>query len=659
MIPQVTGLSEAEWNDAARKLRAELMREERIPGVIVPFYRFHPTLCPHLRSQLQPDQRDELEGRYRQYYYEVSRYFYHEDLRNPHQTRALVRRELPNLRRALDLTVAAGDVETAVDFATNVEYFLNVLGRWRERAALTAKIDAFSTTTDGPLTKTEFLRTSRQGELLRDAGRAREAETVFRGLLDRMDAGTAYSGLEADCGRAVTLVCLGRSLMAQGRPRDAETEYRRSMVVLSGLDTTLDDVRRQTGAIHTDLADVLRHQGRYGEARSHYEKALQIDESVGGDEGGAAVTLGQLGTLALMERNYAEARARYREAIERFRAMGGETRSEAIVWHQLAMVAQTEAQGASGADRGHLLSQAETAYGESLRLKEAIGDKALAATTANQLASVAQLANRPADAERWYRRAIERNSEIDNPKDLAIHYNNLAHLPLNVHRTPAADRPPEFAGRDLLAEAETWARKALEIKEGIGDLSLEPWRTYNVLAEIAETRGDGEAAAAWRRSERAAFAAFPGNWARLAPQWESDVQAIAGAVRGDAGAREAAAELLDGLAQAGGQNFVAALRRVLDGARDPDALADAHNLNSLTYLILTKALAALAGPPPAPAPAAPSSPESAVDEAAMLAALQRWLASPDGLAAFADLQARNLPESEMLSALVERFLTAQ
>lgn len=135
------------------------------------------------------------------------------------------------------------------------------------------------------------------------------------------------------------------------------------------------------------------------------------------------------------------------------------------------------------------------------------------------------------------------------------------------------------------------------------------------------------------------------------------MQAIAGAVRGDAGAREAVAELLDELAGAGWQNLVAALRGVLDGERDVDALADAHNLDRQDYLILTKVLATLTGGPPAPA--APSSPESAVDEAAFLVAIQRWLASPDGLAAFADIQARNLAEAEMLSALVERFQAAQ
>ena len=446
-VLRVTGLKPSQW----REIRAELERAGLVnPDLEMPvgieteegpfsgrYVRFHPTLAPHLRRRLADDARQALEERYRQEYYELSAYLYRADRSTPHEARAVALRELPNLRRALDLTLAAGDLETAVDFTEYVELFLDYFGRWRERAALMAKVEAATKVvgeaTEGLLTKAAFLLASRRGEILLDQGRAREAEQVFRRLLARMDAGTAY---ESTYDRPLTLHRLGRSLKHQGRLREAEAEFGRALEVLAELDPERREVRRQTGTVHTDLADVLRDQGRYAEAREHYEESLRIKETLEGEERGKAVVLGQLGTLALMEEDYAEARRRYREALARFRALG-EARHEAIFLHQLGMAAQEEAGRAAGEPRGALLDESDAAYRQSLRLKEALGDKALAATTANQLAIVARMAGRPADAERWYHRALEDFEATGQQQNVAAAANNLAVLLLAVHRTPA------------------------------------------------------------------------------------------------------------------------------------------------------------------------------------------------------------------------------
>jgi len=97
--------------------------------------RFHPTLLPTLsRNSRLP--AVELEARYAQAYYQLARYESQEDNKNPLPTRALVVRELPNFRRALDLTLAAGDMDTAVEFADSIAKFLNFFGRWSERDAM-------------------------------------------------------------------------------------------------------------------------------------------------------------------------------------------------------------------------------------------------------------------------------------------------------------------------------------------------------------------------------------------------------------------------------------------------------------------------------------------------------------------------------------------
>ena len=119
-----------------------MIEAEDVPGVSVPFLRFHPTLAPMLWAQLGAEDRARLSAAYRQRYYALSGYLYQEDLRNPHQARAIAWRELPNLLHAVHAALDAGDPD-AVDFADNVNRFVGTIfglkqeasacRRWRKR----------------------------------------------------------------------------------------------------------------------------------------------------------------------------------------------------------------------------------------------------------------------------------------------------------------------------------------------------------------------------------------------------------------------------------------------------------------------------------------------------------------------------------------------
>jgi len=429
------------------------------------------------------------------------------------------------------------------------------------------------------------------------------------------------------------------------------------------------------GVTHTDLADVLMFQGRYAEARAQYEAALKIVQALD-DERSVAAVLGQLGTLALQEGDFAEAERQFRDVIRRFHEMG-EPHHEAIGWHQLGMV--YEEAGGRGQEVGSkgvgskesLLQQAEEAYRQSLQLKEAIGDQAGAAQTANQLALVAEMAGRPADAARWYRRAIAMNQGINKLDGLARNYNNLAGLLLAAARGEVGSPPPAglAEGGDLLAEAESLARQAAGLMEQIGDPSLQIWATYNILAGIAEARGDPAAARDWRRKERAAYVAFPGHWANLSRQYGGVVQAIAGALQGD----PSALAFLEGeypkMQGAGGDWRVMpeAIRRLLAGARDLDALADELALGGQQYIILQAALEMAAGgavhESGANARMGGAAPEAAPDQEAqaraLMAALQAWVETPAGQSALRELQAQGLGEEALVMGLLQRFMAAQ
>ncbi|NOZ27623.1 MAG: tetratricopeptide repeat protein [Chloroflexi bacterium] len=568
----VTEFDEDLWRIAREELRqASLITLEHLPGIQYPYTHFHPTLAPHLARLLDPQRRADLEERFRKRYHAVATYLYHADNRDPIPTRAIAVRELPNLRRALDLHLAAHDWDAAVDLADDIAYFLDLFGRWRERDVMMERVRNEATRrrgNEGLLTKAEFLLESQRGEMLRSRGQAREAEGVFRRLLALMDAGADY---DTGYDRCLTLGRLGRSLAAQGRAGEAEAVYRQKLAALAALEQT-DQVRRETGIVHTDLADVLRDQGRYAEARAEYEASLAIKQELGGEERGIAVVQGQLGTLAMLQGDLAEARRRYREALTRFRALG-EERSQAIAWHQLGRVAE----------EGRDWAEAEHCYREALHIWERIDDKANATKTCNQLAIVAEGAGRPAEAERWYRRAIEMDEEIGNAKEVARDYNNLADLLLTSYDSPYGPRPN-------LAAAEEYARKAVAIMESLNDPSLEIWAPYAILAEIAERKGDAAAARAWRRKEQEAFAAFPGSWARLQRQFGPVVQAVVAAAQGNEEAKAAVEAAFPQLTE-GGYRLEDPIRRIWAGERDVWALTE--GLDRIDALIVRKILEAL------------------------------------------------------------------
>jgi hypothetical protein len=115
----ITQIPESEWVtlrpalEQAALLSAEPIHEE----VTVPFLHFHPVLAPYLRSQAGTDEA-ELRERYKQRYYELANSLVQQDQRHPQAVRALARRELPNLCRALALLLEVGEVEAASEMVT-------------------------------------------------------------------------------------------------------------------------------------------------------------------------------------------------------------------------------------------------------------------------------------------------------------------------------------------------------------------------------------------------------------------------------------------------------------------------------------------------------------------------------------------------------------
>lgn len=567
---QVTELPEAEWAELRQALeQAALLRAEPLEGWKVPFLQFHPVLTPYLRTL--PGAEDEgLALRFREGYAALANDLYSEDNRNPHTVRLLVRRELPNLRRALDVLVTAGAADAAVDMADSIAKFLADFGLRRELDELRRKVTAVvnAQSGDGGLTQAEYLRESGLGEGELARGNLQAAYSRFASLLAKHTA--LPNGAPRGSGsyeHNVTLTRLARCLAAGGQPAAAEQALRealRNVEALLAAHPENTGILRHRGALLTDLGDVLRTQGSFPEARAAYEAAVEVDKQLG-DVRGQGVDLGQLGGLALQQRDYPEAARRYRETLVLFQRLG-EPASEAVGWHQLGMVAQEQRQW----------DEAGRCYRESLSLKEQLGDAAGIARTCNQLAIVAQLAGRPAEAEGWYRRALELDEHLGNQSAIARDCNNLAGLLLAEVR----------AGRAAparLAEACALAERALALKETL-DASSEIWTTLYTLAGIAEQEGRAEEAGALRRRERESFAAFAGNRWHIDWQHGELIAAIVAAARGDAQAREAVEAALPQL-ESNGWKITDATRRLWAGERDWHTLSEGIDSNSALLVL--------------------------------------------------------------------------
>ncbi|MBI5650346.1 MAG: tetratricopeptide repeat protein, partial [Chloroflexi bacterium] len=383
---------------------AALVSVEPLPNFKIPFLKFHPTLLPYLATQLAPERRAELETRYWQAYYQLARQLYELDTQHPIEARAIVRREMPNLRRALDLALEAGAMDEAVDFAARLSQFLDNFGRWRERDEMMEQVKSKNEkvkSKDGKLTKAEFLLTSQRGDAMLQQGHAAEAERLFRDLLKRMsfdsaqDAGAAY---DVEYDRAMTLVRLGRCLTAQGRPAQAIEWDHQALQVFERLSTTSKDAKEMWGKVYSDLADNLTAIGKFDEAQTAYEASVKIAREVE-DHRATGVALGQLGTLAMQRGDLKTAHERYTDALNTCRAMG-EQQSEAVYLHQLGRVAQEAKQW----------DEAERCYRESLKLEVQMNHAEGVAQTCNQLAIVAG----------WMRRSVTRTAQWKHLNALAL-----------------------------------------------------------------------------------------------------------------------------------------------------------------------------------------------------------------------------------------------
>jgi tetratricopeptide (TPR) repeat protein len=587
----ITEISETAWSPFRQALaQAALLIIEPLPGWNSPYLHFHPILTPYLRSQPGASPAPDLQARFIDSYTAFAASLYQQDTEHPQRIRAMLVRELPNLRAALSLLLASEmpkHWDQMVDLAAILTSFLDHLGLWRERAVLRQQVnlvmasvasgDAIASS-DVPdmLTRAVYRYESELGKDEYRSGAFSAAADRFSRLLARIEALPADAPLgTGSYEHAATLLDLAHCQRETGHLDTAVIYLRRSVTFLEALlQRDQENAPIHQSLLSTtlrELAHILTGQERYIEAGGSYSRARELDRQRG-DLRAQAVSEGGLGKLALAKDDYATAQQHYQATLATAQALN-EPQMEAVAWHQLGLVAKEQNEW----------GEAERCYRESLILYERLGYATRAADTCTALGRVARKIGRPDEAEGWFRRTLAYGEQTDpGLPDTSTLY-ELADLLVDQVQAKRSDP-------SLLTEAKRLAEQALTLQEKKEDPAI--YNTLDTLAQIAILEHHLQDARSLRHRMRDIYTTFSVNRSRLLPQWNKTIWAIATAQSNPAVREKVEASLPE--IEARGWHLADAVHRLWSGERDWEFLAD--ELDGPEALVMQLVLEALSRP---------------------------------------------------------------
>jgi tetratricopeptide (TPR) repeat protein len=507
----------------------------------------NPALCPYLRGRLESAEREALTARWVEVMLAYAGFLVQQRSQNAEVAATLTVLELPNLFALLDLVQRAGDAEATINLATSLYSLLQSLGKPRLLERVGQVRDAWN--------HARFDAELNQNQQLLDRGRLREALEGAQQLLQRARAAgeRAYPGADYD----LAGVCfrLARVLKTAGGSE-------RALPLLDEARQRFEAVAKErpgqgaegmASACITEQGDCLLFLGRLDGAAAAYEEAIRRDEKRGADRD-VAVGKGQLGTVRMEQRRYPEALAAHAEARERFTQLD-EPGSVAVSWHQTGMVYQEAGQPEA----------AEDAYRKSLAIKVRLGNVAGQASTLSQLGDLYfSVLDRPEEAAAFFKQAADKYAEGRDLANEGKSRNNLAATLRKLRR---------------LDEARQELRRAIECKAQFGHAG-EPWKTWNILADIETDAGNRAAAEEAKGKAITCYLAYrrDGGENHDAPGRIS-LAVTQPLLAGDpAAAASLLQQQLPRFEAAGFGGFIRALQAIVAGRRDR-TLADAPDLD--------------------------------------------------------------------------------
>jgi class 3 adenylate cyclase/tetratricopeptide (TPR) repeat protein len=244
--------------------------------------------------------------------------------------------------------------------------------------------------------------------------------------------------LVADEERTALLRRLGKVLELRGGWADAEATYGEAIELSRRLGRVTDQAWAQA-----DLAETLRKEGRFDEARQQLLLAGEIFSDQD-DDAGLGLVLHLQGTLASQQGQYDAARSAYELSLQ-IRERLGDRASIGSLLSNLGLVAECVGD----------LEQARTLNERSLAIREEVGDRWAICISQNNLGMIALLQNEFAVAQMRFEESMRLATEIGDRWIVAVGHHNLGNAGVGLGEL-------EVAGDEFL--------HALQAYEDYGDL---------------------------------------------------------------------------------------------------------------------------------------------------------------------------------------------
>ena len=605
------------WEPVRRELQsiALLRVEDALQIAGRPFLRFHPTLASAAADPTFA-QNPEIRQRFLGVYLGLMQAL-DKALRGSQSRAALeaLNREEANYRTAVQWAVADQQLPAAATLGYTFRDYLERSGRLRERDAWVQWLkDAVG---QQGFTEEAAAYERQHAWTLFTQGDPQGAVDQLQGLIERLRHTTEF---DPAFQLALAVGNLGRVLdwagaSAQAIPilQDASSQWE-SLVEKAGgrsweeLLASPDHAKAapELGNLSMamcDLANALLSTGQHDEALAVAEKALLIDERRGSDRDVAAGH-GQCAKILKEVGRYDEADARYGLALAAARQAGDKGLEGLTFQHQ----------GTLAGNRNQL-ERAAGLYQQALERFREAGNQGEMMRTYNLLGVTEHKAGRPVEARAWYEKSRELAVQLKDQSSLSDAAQNIG-IVCQTEGEAARERGDELAARRHFEEARRSVEESLQIEQThdnkpdeagswcqlaiihlrLGDLTTaerhahearriyeslglkEAWKTYGILSEIAQARGDHAAAAEWARKRDDLLAELErraGGGGGLPAQMLQALQALtlacaqAGFGDGDLGpAEEEALAHLDGL-PAPFPDLAAFLRQIAAGQLPP------------------------------------------------------------------------------------------
>jgi tetratricopeptide (TPR) repeat protein len=442
----------------------------------------NPALCPYVRGRLDTAELGALTSRWIVAMRGYAQFLEDQRSQNIQVAATLTVLELPNLFALLDLVQRAAPAEATIELASSLHSLLQNAGKSRLLERIGQVRDAAVALLGDIWNHARFEAARTRIEQQLGGGGLREALVGAQQLLERARSVGKQAYPHSDYDLAMACFLLARLLKTAGGSEQAlplldDARQRFETIAKEGVNKSAE---MMAATCFGELGECLDRLQRFDQAAAAYEERIRRGEQLGQDRGVAAAKA-NLGTTRMSQGRLEEALAAYAEARERFMQLG-EPGTVAGMWHQTGMVYQEAGQPEA----------AEDAYRKSLSISVRLGDVAGQGRTLAQLGNLFDVLRRGEEAVAFYRQATDKYVEIGDAATEGVARSNLGNSLQKLGR---------------LDEARQEIRRAIQCKAQFGQAS-EPWRTWDILAEIETNAGNSASAAEARRKAIACYLAY-------------------------------------------------------------------------------------------------------------------------------------------------------